>query len=388
MSCYINASQERLYGAIEGEYGRAASLQASHRISFRSLKVTERTIRSERNDKTGSRTRSAPHPAVRKDNRFELACYFSARGAANDPDGVMGLVQAALGGDVAELGGLQVTGVAGNPPTVTFAGAHGLRVGQALRFQGELRFVKAVNSANSVTLSAPFGTGLQAGATAGNTVTCWPGDKPKPFTLGNYWTPAGSIDRILAGCVINELAVTLNSDFHGALFRGTAREVVSATGFDAGDTGLTAFPAEPAMTLQDRRLVPGHVGRLFIGGVEYFLLDLALRFVNNSDTVTREFGMETASCYSADVRSVSVQFQLYASDHTAVSQLHALARSRGETDLSIQMGDTPGELVGIYIPRFMPEIPELKDADTHVVMSYPSSLVFGVTNDEISIAFA
>lgn len=388
MSCYINASNERLYGAIESEYGRASSLQSSDRISFRSLKVTERTIRSERRDKTGSRTRSAPHPAVRKDNRFDLSCYFASRGSGNASDGVVRLVEAALGGDTIDLSSLDVAGVSGNPQMVTFSVSHGLQEGQALRFQGELRFVKTVNSTNSITLSAPFGVGFQAGSQTGNTVTCWPGDKPRPFTLGNYWTPTGTIDRVLAGCVTNEMVIALNSDFHGASFRGTTREVVSVTGFDGGGTGLESFPTEPPIALQDRRLVPGHVGRLFIGGIEYYLLDLSVRFLNNSDTETREFGMESTSCYSADVRSVSVQFQLYASENAAVSQLHALSRSRGETDLMIQLGDMPGELVGIYIPKFMPEIPELKDADTRVVMSYPSSVAFGVTNDEISIAFA
>lgn len=388
MSCYINATNERLYGALESQYGQAASLSGSHRMSFRSLRLTERIRRTERRDKTGSRTRFTPHPAVRTDNRFELACYFAARNPASPTDGVANLAEAALGGARINGNGLSVSGVSGNPQTVTFSAAHGLTAGQALRFQGELRFVKTANSATSVTLSAPFGSGFQAGASTGNTVTLWPGNKPKPFTLGNYWTPSGTIDRILAGCVANELAIALNSDFHGASFRGTAREVASVTGFDAGETGLGQFPAEPGNPAQEFQLVPGHVGRIFIGGVEYYLLDLSVRLVNHADTTTREFGLALSPCYSADVREVTVQFQLYASEDTAVNQLHALSRSRSETDLTIQLGSEPGQLVGIHIPRFVPEIPELRDADTRVAMSYPASLAFGVSNDEISIAFA
>jgi hypothetical protein len=206
--------------------------------------------------------------------------------------------------------------------------------------------------------------------------------------MGNYWTPAGSLDRVLAGCVVNELGMTLNSDFHGVSFRGAVREVASVTGFAAGYTGLSSFPPEPSNPTQAFQLIPGHVGRLFLGGVEFSLLDLTLRFVNNTDTTTREFGMTVSPCYSADLREVSVQFQLYASSDAAVNQLHAMSRQRLETDLTIQLGNQAGQLVGIHIPRFVPEIPELKDADSRVVMSYPQSIAYGVSNNEVSIAFA
>lgn len=135
-------------------------------------------------------------------------------------------------------------------------------------------------------------------------------------------------------------------------------------------------------------LVPGHIGRLHLGGVEFFLLQLSLRLRNRVDAKVREFGLGVAPCYSADLREVSVQFQLYASTKDAVTALHAMARNRQETDLSIQLGNKEGQLVGVHVPRFIPEIPELNDADSRVVMSYPSSLAYGVVNDEISIAFA
>lgn len=388
MSCYINATNERLYGAAESQYGTAAPLSTADRLSFRSLKVSERVRRAERRDKTGTRTRLAPHPAVRTDNRFDLDCFFAGRNPASPTDGVTNLVEATLGGERRSFNGLTASTVSGNPQVVGFSAPHGLQAGQAIRHQGELRFVKTVNSPTAVTLSAPFSAGFQAGSSTGNSVTVWPGDKPKPVTLGNYWNPAGSLDRILAGCVVNDLGLSLNSDFHGASFRGTARQVAASTGFQSGAAGLASFPTEPAGTAAANPLVPGHVGRLFIGGVEFYLLDLSLRLLNNADTTTREFGMDLSPCYSADLRELSIQFQLYASQDAAVTQLHTMARSRQETDLTIQLGNQAGQLVGIYIPRFVPEIPELKDADTRVVMSYPKSLAYGGANDEITFAFA
>ncbi len=388
MSCYINTTGERLYGAIEQAYGTARSLVGTDRLSFRRLALTERTKRAERRDKTGTRTRFAPHPELRTENRFDLDCYFAGRDPANPVDGVSNLVEATLGGVRSTWNGLTVTDVGGGGMVVSFNAVHNLQQGQAIRFQGQIRFVKTVNSSTTVTVSAPFGAGFQVGSVTGKTITMWPGEKPKAVTMGNYWSPTGTLDRVLAGCVVNEMAVALNSDFHGAAFRGTVREVASVTGFDAGSTGLSGFPMEPINPTQAFQLVPGHVGRLFLGGVEYFLLDLNLRILNNADTSTREFGMSLAPCYSADLREVSLQFQLYAATDAAVNQLHVLARQRQETDLTIQLGNQAGQLVGIHVPRFVPEIPDMNEADSRVVMSYPRSMAYGVSNDEISIAFA
>ncbi len=388
MGCYINSTNERLYGALETEFGTANNLTAQDRLSFRSLKLKEETIRASRRDKTGSRTRFAPHPEIRTENTFDLVCYFPGRDPVNPTDAMTNLVESVLGGERRQAGGLTVSATNVNSPELTFAAPHGLTTGQGLRFGGQLRFVKAVPNANSALLSAPFDNGITAGSALGISATLFPGEKPRSITLGNYWTPNGSLDRILAGSVIDEMEISLNSDFHGVRFRGVTREVVSANSFAAGSTGLSQFPVEPSADYQSFLLVPGHIGRLFLGGIEFYLLSLSLRLKNQVDTRVREFGLNVAPCYSADLREVSVQFGLYASTKEAVLGLHAMARQRQETDLSIQLGNRAGQLVGIHIPKFIPEIPEITDAESRVVMSYPSSLAYGVVNDEISIAFA
>lgn len=388
MGCYINSTNERLYGAIESEFGAAASLSSGDRLSFRSLKLGESAIRATRRDKTGSRTRFAPHPEIRTDNRFELTAYFPGRDAVAPTDAMTNLVECALGGERRSATGLIVSSIGTNPASITFSAPHLLAPSQALRFGGQIRFVKEVVSSNIVALSAPFDGNLSAGSSLGTTVTLYPGDTPRSFTLGNYWNPTGTLDRILAGSVIDEMEIALNSDFHGARFQGITREVVSVAAFSAGHTGLTQFPAEPPLSLASFVLVPGHVGQLHLGGAEFYLLQLSLRLQNRVDARAREFGLGVAPCYSADLREVSVQFQLYASTKEAVAALHAMARNRQETDLSIQLGNKEGQLVGIHIPRFVPEIPELNDSDSRVVMSYPSSLAYGVANDEIAVSFA
>jgi hypothetical protein len=388
MGCYINSTNERLYGAMETEFGKAASLSAEDRLSFRSLKLSENPVRSARRDKTGSRTRFAPHPEIRTDNRFELTAYFPGRDPGAPADAMTNLVESALGGERRIAAGLVVSSTGANPTSITFSAAHGLAAGEALRFGGQLRFVKSVADSTTVLLSAPFDGNLAPGSSLGTTVTLYPGDTPRSLTLGDYWNPTGALDRILAGSVIDEMEMALNSDFHGARFQGITREVASVAAFSPGYTGLSQFPAEPPFTPQSFVLVPGHIGRLHLGGVEFFLLQLSLRLRNQVDAKVREFGLGVAPCYSADLREVSVQFQLYASTKAAVTALHVMARNRQETDLSIQLGNKEGQLVGIHIPRFIPEIPELNDADSRVVMSYPSSLAYGVVNDEISIAFA
>ena len=388
MSCYINSTNERLYGAIESQYGVAATLADTDRLSFRSLTLEERAVRATRRDKTGSRTRFAPHPELRTRNEFTLDCYFSGRDSSSPVDAMTTLVEAALGGDRVNASGLTVSAVLSSPARLTFNAAHGLIAGQALRFAGELRFVKSIVDAATVEISAPFGAGIQAGSSIGTSVTLYPGDKPKPLTLGDYWTPAGHLDRILAGSILDEMTISLDSDFHGASFRGVTREVASAAAFSAGSTGLAQFPAEPSTAYKSFQLVPGHVGKLFLGDVAYHLLDLTLSLRNQVDARALEFGTSIAPCYSADLREVEIAFRLFASSDAAVVNLHALSRNRQETSLTIQLGNQAGQLVGVYVPRFVPEIPEVVDSESRAVLSFPSSLAYGVFNDEITVAFA
>lgn len=388
MSCYINATNERLYGTLEAEFGKAASLAPQDRISFRSLKVKEDSVRTPRRDKTGSRTRFAPYPEARVENAFDLQCYFPVRDPAGPLDATARLVESAMGGENKTASGLTVSATGANPAMLSFTAPHGLASGQGLRHGGQLRFVKAVPDALSVILSAPFDNAIGAGSPLGDSATFYPGDKPRSITLGDYRDPAGSLDRILAGGVIDDMEIALNSDFHGVRFRGIAREVISAAAFAPGESGLGQFPAEPPGGYQHFQLIPGHIGRLFLGGTEFHLLSLSFRLKNHVDARAREFGLAVAPCYSADVRDVSVQFSLYASTQAAVTSLHAAARQRQQTDLTIQLGNKAGQLIGIHVPEFIPEFPEITDADSRVLMTYPSSFAHGVVNDEMSIAFA
>ncbi|MCZ2156382.1 MAG: hypothetical protein LC114_21175 [Bryobacterales bacterium] len=387
MSCYIQATNERLYAATEAEFGRAATFDAQDRVSFRSLKVKESAVRTPRRDKTGSRTRPAPDPQVRMENTFDLQCYFAARDPENPLDAAARLVGGALGGESRTTSGLTAAAVGSISATLSFGSPHGLAIGQGLCHGGQLRFVKAVPDALSVLLSAPFDNAIGSGSALGTCTTFYPGDKPRSLTLGDYWDPAGSLDRVLAGSVTDEMEIALNGDFHGARFRGVVREVLASNAFAPGESGLNQFPPEPSPGNRHFQLIPGHIGRLFLGGTEFHLLSLTLRMKNSVDARAREFGLGVAPCYSADVREVSVQFSLYASNADAVASLYTATRQRQEADLTIQLGNRPGQLTGIYLPRFIPEFPEISDADSRVLMMYPGSLAYGVVNDEISVAF-
>lgn len=388
MGCYINRTDERVYGAIESQYGQARTVGAADRLRFSRLVVREEIVRGQRRDKTGTRTKHAPHPEIRSENRFEIDCYFARRLPMSPADAMTMMVEASLGGNRVANSAAAVTVVGQGGKELSFGIPHGLSAGQGVRFRNEVRFVRTVLGPQSVELCAPFESAMQAGEILENAITIWPGDKPKPFTMADYWTPTGVLDRVLAGCVVEEMTVKLNSDFHGATFRGTVREVVAAEGFTAGAGGLSSFPAEPALNQSPTMLVPGHIGRMYFGGNEYYVLDLSIGVKNNADTNAREFGQRYARCFSADVREVEVGFSLYASDEAASRALHATARAQQATTAMVQMGNKAGELVGIYLPSVVLSIPAMGEKDSRVVMSYGKCVGYGAANDEISVAFA
>ena len=54
----------------------------------------------------------------------------------------------------------------------------------------------------------------------------------------------------------------------------------------------------------------------------------------------------------------------------------------------LQLGLQQGEIMGIFLPNVMPEIPEYDDSETRLQWQFKNNLAQGTANDEIYIAFA
>ena len=386
---YILSNDNRYYVALEQNYGTAAALTAVNRIPAVQLSIKQQTEKIQRKDKTGSRTFVGNPSGLRRNTTFELKSYMSnwANQAALPGHGP--LFQACLGSTAALSGGGTVAGLPSSSQ-VAFAAAHGLSPGQAVTSGGEIRFVSAIVDNFTVQLQAPFTTPPAASSSTGPTVVYQPAEVLNSVTIYDYWSPGTAVQRILSGAALDKLTVKVNGDFHEFDISGQAQDVLDTASFTSGQSGLTAFPAEPTVAPQNYSIIPGHLGQVWLGSLpnRFFTLTSAqIAFNNNIDLREREFGTMLPSAISPGLREVTVDFSLYQQDNAATQALYQAARQKSPISVMIQLGQQQGQLFGIYLKSVIPEVPEFSDAETRQQWQFQNCRAQGSVDDELFVAF-
>jgi hypothetical protein len=346
---------------------------------------------AERRDKTGSRTFSGLPAGLRRKTNFDLKTYLSSwdKGSATGP-GYAALFQAALGGPPLHFGG--GTAAAGSQgTTLNFGSAHGLVPGQAVSFEGEIRFVSAIVNASSVILNAPFATQPAAGSAIGATVTIMPATELPSVSIFDYWSPTSAIQRILYGAAVDRMEVQINGDFHEVRFTGVAREIADSGTFTSGIAQLEDFPPEPLIEGAEYAVVPGHMGQAWIGTTaDRFctITGASIVLENDLDTRWREFGGCEVRSISPGKRKVTASFDLFSKDDEKTAGLYQAARQQSPISVMFQLGEAEGQLTGVYLKSVVPEVPEFDDSENRLQWRFQESRAQGTVDDEISVAFA
>ena len=224
----------------------------------------------------------------------------------------------------------------------------------------------------------------------GATVTYPPGNGLPTATIFDYWSPNTAVHRILAGAVVNQVRVRVNGDFHEFEFRGPAKDLIDSASFATGEGSLTAFPAEPNVGTFDSNVIPGHLGQVWLGASPtrfYTLTDAEFTIDNNIDLRDREFGSVIPRCISPGRRDVGLSFSLHEDDSEATKALYQAARQRSPISVMFQLGAMQGQMFAIYLPNFIPEVPEFDDSESRLEWRFAESPAYGAVNDEVFIAF-
>src|ERR1019366_2466723 len=364
MSTYISSNANRFYTALESGYGEVGSITATNRIPAVKLGIQQQVETGTRRDKTGSRT--------------------FAGGPGYGP-----LFEAALGGSPARFGGGTVASSTAEG-RLGFGGAHGLAAGQAVCYGGEIRFVAAIVDGQTVQLNAPFLVLPAAGAAITATVTYAPATELKSVSIFDYWSPATAVQRLLCGAGVDQMEILVNGDYHEFHFKGVAKDVMDSASFEAGAAQLQSFPAEPAVAAFDYSIVPGHMGQAWLGtGPSRFCTITAatIAMKNALDTRNREFGPCGALAISPGQRTVTAAFDLYTRDDDATKELYQAARQQSPISVMFQLGETEGQLMGVYLKSVVPEVPEFDDGQNRLQWRFRASRAQGTVDDEISVAF-
>ena len=392
MATYISSNANRFYTALESAYGQAPAITANNRIPALKLTVQQQLEVTARKDKTGSRTFAGLPAGGRRQTSFELRTFLTnwQHGASNPGYGP--LFQAALGAAPALFAGGTSAGST-SAGRLGFAAAHGLAAGQAVSCGGEIRFVASIVDASNVQLNAPFTAPPAAGTAIGAAITYVPATELPSVGIFDYWSPATATQRLLCGGAVNEMAIDINGDYHEFLFSGQAQDVVDSSSFGetTGGAGqLQSFPAEPVVGGFDYTVVPGNLGQAWLGTspTQFFTVTAASVVLKNAlDTRSREFGSSFPRAIAPGERTVTAAFELFSQDDTNTQGLYQAARQQLPISVMFQLGESQGQLMGIYLKNAIPVVPEFDDSKNRLQWKFRPSRAQGTVDDEIAVAF-
>jgi hypothetical protein len=186
------------------------------------------------------------------------------------------------------------------------------------------------------------------------------------------------------------MKIKVNGDFHEFEFSGGARDIIDNLTFTSGTAGLTTFPDEPASIGFDYTIVPGHLGKVWMGSApsQMHAVTSAELIVDNGLALrVKEFGKDYAQCIAGGQRSVKSNFSIFEQDDAETNELYQAARQRSPIGVMLQLGEQAGQLFGAYMPAMVPEVPEFDDGETRLQWNFQNSRAQGAVDDELYVAF-
>ncbi len=385
---YISSNANRWYCATESAYGQIAAISATNRIPAVNMTAQVKLAKSQRKDKTGTRTWAGLPQGMRTQTNFDLKTYMRdwADLSALPPHGP--LFEAALGAPGNMWAG--GTPVSGTTSSVVFGAPHGLAPGQAIVSAGEIRFVAAVADAVTVVLNAPLSAAPVPGVPISPTATYSLASVLPSVSLYDYWDPSTAVQRVITGAAVDQATIKLNGDFHEFEFKGQGQDIVDSTSFIAGQAGASSFPAEPTVSTYTYSPVPGNLGEVWLGVIPNQFLTVSSASVqirNNIDLRAKEFGTSLPQGISPGQREVSMTLELFSTDDIQTLSLYQAARQRSPMGVMFQLGQQGGQLMGIYLRSVVPVVPEFDDSQTRLQWKFEDTRAQGTVDDEIVIAF-
>jgi hypothetical protein len=386
---YVSSNANRWYVSSESSYGQIPAIAPGSRIPAVKLTAQQQRAKSQRMDKTGSRTWQGVPPGLRLQTSFGMTSYMRDWPDQTTLPSHGPLFEAALGAP----GSLWAGNTANTGSTVTsiaFATPHGLIVGQAITSGGEIRFVTSITDPQTVVVNAPFSIAPVQSAPIGQTATYSLAEQLPSVSIFDYWDPSTAVQRVLPGAAVDSMTVKVNGDFHQFEFKGTAQDLIDSSSFIEGQGGQPTFPAEPALDGFLYSPVPGNLGQVWLGVTSnqfFSVSEASIQIQNNLDTRSKEFGTSLPLAVVPGNRSIGVTLQLFSQDDAATVGLYQAARAQTPVSMMFQLGQIPGQLLGIYLQGLVPVVPQYDDSDNRLQWKFTETRAQGTADDEIVVAF-
>ncbi len=388
MANYIWSDANRFYLALESAYGIPEPVTASNRFAAYSLECHQNLEVTKRRDKTGARTYLGSSATATRRSSFAVSAHLTSWDDSTQPS-YGPLVQAAMGAAPDLVQGLAVATV--NGVQIQTQAPHDLNIGSVISNGAELRFVTAVQDSSTLSINAPFLAPPGVGAVLAPTISYGLATQLPSLSLYDYWDPANAVSRLIMGAGVDKFQIDVKGDTHELIFSGPAADVLDSCSAVFGVSGIESFPPEPAVSAFDYSIVAGQLGQVWLGSPlsqVFTLTEAAIEINNNLLVRNQEFGSSYPMAIVPGPREVVSTFTLFAQADVETRSLYAAAKSRTPVSAFLQLGQQQGQMMAIYLPNVVPELPLFNDSEPYLLWEFKNNLAQGVSNDEAYIAFA
>ena len=388
------------FGTIPNTSG-TASVTNSNACRFMRMELQNEVALLERPDKTGTRSQEGM-TSGRKAGRWSIEMSLAANGTPGTvPDCDPILV--AMFGQTAALGAgsFAISSSTNATPIVVTCAAHGITTGtlEVVTIAGHTTNTNAngtwlayAGSTTALTLVGSVGNGIggAAGTVSRVKLTYSFIDDITHFTLWSFRTAATLDQRVGHTCVVTEATFNLNQDVATWQANGDCLWVLRSKDFGTADVyqaaGLTTFPSEPTTPVTNGSIIPGFTGR-FVAGASTAtasvyaaaavafptIRNATIRIQTNNLLVRDTFGSYYATLTEGDVRNVTISFNIYDDDSTAVNTLKTWGDNKTPVDFVLNLGTVVGNTWVQYLKNVYLASHVLGDGQLRFDASYADS---------------
>lgn len=388
------------FGTIPNTSG-TASVTNSNACRFMRMELQNEVALLERPDKTGTRSQEGM-TSGRKVGRWSIEMSLAANGTPGTVPDCDPILVAMFGQTAAVgAGSFAISSSTNATPIVVTSAAHGITTGtlEVVTIAGHTTNTNAngtwlayAGSTTALTLIGSVGNGI--GGAAGNVsrvkLTYSFIDDITHFTLWSFRTAATLDQRVGHTCVVTEATFNLNQDVATWQANGDCLWVLRSKDFSTADVyqagGLTTFPAEPTTPVTNGSIIPGFTGR-FVAGASTTtasvyaaaavafptIRNATIRIQTNNLLVRDTFGSYYATLTEGDVRNVTVSFNIYDDDSTAVNTLKTWGDNKTPVDFVLNLGTVLGNTWVQYLKNVYLASHVLGDGQLRFDASYADS---------------
>ena len=121
-------------------------------------------------------------------------------------------------------------------------------------------------------------------------------------------------------------------------------------------------------------------GACYLAGSSAPIVDMSVDFDNGDQPRDIQIGSQNISGVSRGDRRITDSFTVYLTDST--NAFYTTAKNRTPHSLFVQIGNTSGYLVGLWLPTRILQIPDIDKGKEEIQLTFNTNPAYGTGTDE------